>query len=335
MRRMEIDMKLWKIGRTVFVGVMMAGSLAAGPVSAAEILEPEAEKGEEIVKPEPMPEIRTLRGLAPVSLVDSGLLDYLSPQLVHDTGLVVVWGKAGETLALELAKACGSCEENKTEMVNLLLAETSAAEGLDMALGRQEVMSDFLVLVGPAFDPAQAQGLEIDEAMQAMASKRVPFASRGDGSAIHKREQALWRSIDRDVRDGKNSYVEVGQGMIPTLNVAAAMQAYTLTDTGSFLLWSASSATPLTVMVKNAPQLERKWSLVALDPKNCPANTPETVASLTQDIQTVAAWWQKPSTQKRIADYTREDRPMFRPALSTSEPEALEAPKPAPKAKKK
>lgn len=332
----------------VILGLSSAEVTLAAEAATSEAVQVDtAAQGQATPKPmpTPMPEIRTLRGMAPVSLLDSGLLDYLSPHMVHDTGIVVVWDKAGETLGIELAKICDTAKTNPENSnvknddssrsgISILLAETGTIAPLgNRALASQEVMSDFLVLVGPAFDPAQTQGLELDDAMKAIARKRVPFASRGDGSAIHKREKMLWAAIDRDVRDGKNGYVEVGQGMIPTLNVAAAMQGYVLTDTPSFLLWAASSATPLTVMVKNAPQLERKWSIVALDPTKCPSLLPdlmqEDTTQLAQDIQAVSDWWQKPATQKRISDYSREDRIIFRPALSTAEPE------PAPKAKKK
>jgi tungstate transport system substrate-binding protein len=56
------------------------------------------------------------------------------------------------------------------------------------------------------------------------------FASRGDDSGTNRMELRLWQTagIAPDKRAGW--YRDLGQGMGPTLNISAGLEAYTLTD---------------------------------------------------------------------------------------------------------
>lgn len=277
------------------------------------------------------PSLIVLRGLAPVSLASTGLLDYLAPWLTQETGLIVVWKTAGDTQTLARARACGG---------DILLTVTSDPEAPAVTsllqeghvLTRQEVMKDSYVLVGPTRDPAGIMGMDVPDALRALADGRAPFVSRGDASGTHRRELFLWKEAGRTVQDGKNGYQETGQGMIATLDAAAAAQAYTLTDRASFLTWSATRNNRLVVLAEDDPRLVRNWSMVSLNPALCPPADRDVplVAELPEDngtapgdessrrqvaVQRLMEWWIGPSAQKRIAEFAREGQTLFSPAL--------------------
>ena len=58
----------------------------------------------------------------------------------------------------------------------------------------------------------------------------APFASRGDDSGTNRMELRLWKSAGIQPDPHGGWYRDLGQGMGATLNIAAAMNAYTLTD---------------------------------------------------------------------------------------------------------
>jgi tungstate transport system substrate-binding protein len=98
-------------------------------------------------------------------------------------------------------------------------------------------MYNNFVIVGPLGDPADLRkGKDASSAFQLIANSHSIFISRGDDSGTHKRELALWQKsgLDPSVASG-DWYREVGKGMGATLNAAVAMNAYTLTDRGTWI----------------------------------------------------------------------------------------------------
>lgn len=133
----------------------------------------------------------------------------------------------------------------------------AAEEGLvasGVTGGRLLVMHNDFALVGPATDPAGLAGAaDLDAAMVALASGTAPFVSRGDDSGTHQRERALW--ADAGVGPGGTWYLETGQGMGGTLQIADERQGYTLADRATFLATQAEGAQRLVVVVED----DRSW----------------------------------------------------------------------------
>jgi tungstate transport system substrate-binding protein len=67
-----------------------------------------------------------------------------------------------------------------------------------------------------------------------MAAGNAPFVSRGDKSGTHAAELRFWQAAGVDPK-ASSGYKEAGSGMGPTLNMSAAMGAYTLADRGTWL----------------------------------------------------------------------------------------------------
>jgi len=74
--------------------------------------------------------------------------------------------------------------------------------------------------------------------------RRVTFVSRGDQSGTHTKEQDIWKqagyNYTSQIRGSGAWYVEAGQGMGATLQLADQKQGYTLSDLGTFLAYKGN-----------------------------------------------------------------------------------------------
>jgi tungstate transport system substrate-binding protein len=102
-----------------------------------------------------------------------------------------------------------------------------------MITGYRKIMFNDFVIVGPPGDPARISGAsDAADALRRIVENGALFASRGDRSGTHSREQDLWALAG--ARPRANHLVETGQGMGATLRVASERHAYTLTDRATF-----------------------------------------------------------------------------------------------------
>ena len=129
--------------------------------------------------------------------------------------------------------------------------------------------NDF-VIVGPAADPAGIKGnKDALDALTKIAAAKAPFASRGDDSGTHKAELALWQEAGVDVAGASGTwYRETGSGMGPTLNTAAGMDAYALTDRGTWL--SFDNRQNLEILVEGDPRLFNQYGIILVNPEKHP-----------------------------------------------------------------
>ena len=168
------------------------------------------------------------------STADTGLLDYLAPKILKDTGLDMRWIAVGTGKALEHGKNCD---------VDILMVHAPGAEKKFIAEGhgvsRTEFMFNDFVLVGPAKDPAKIKGRNAADSLKAVAAAGATFASRGDDSGTDKLEKGLWKHAGLAVPDKAAWYMQVGQGMMVTLRMAAERGAYTITDRGTWIAYDA------------------------------------------------------------------------------------------------
>ena len=157
----------------------------------------------------------------------SGLFAYLLPLFKTATGIEVRVVAVGTGQALQLG-ARGDADA-------LLVHDRPGEEQLVAAgdaVDRQDVMFNDFVIVGPKDDPARIGGLkDAKEALKRIAAAKAAFVSRGDDSGTHRLELRLWKALPLDVKAaGDGWYKELGTGMGPALNTAAAMNAYIVAD---------------------------------------------------------------------------------------------------------
>lgn len=163
------------------------------------------------------------------STQDSGLLDELIPLFEEESGVTV------KTIAVGTGQALAMAERGEADV---LLTHAPDAEEIlvksEDVINRKRVMYNDFVIVGPQSDPAESNESSPIAALQSIADSAVPFISRGDDSGTHKKEIELWEQASI-VPNTENWYIETGQGMGSTLQVAAEKGGYTLTDRATFL----------------------------------------------------------------------------------------------------
>jgi tungstate transport system substrate-binding protein len=107
------------------------------------------------------------------------------------------------------------------------------------------------------------------DAMGKIAGAEAPFASRGDDSGTQKAELALWDEAGIDVAGASGTwYRETGSGMGPTLNTAAGMDAYALTDRGTWLAFD--NRQNLEIAVEGDPRLFNQYGIILVSPEKHP-----------------------------------------------------------------
>jgi tungstate transport system substrate-binding protein len=247
------------------------------------------------------PDGRFITLASTTSTRNSGLLDAILPVFTEKTGIVVRVVAVGTGQALRLARRGDA---------DVLLVHDRASEEAFVAEGfgveRYGVMHNDFVVVGPSADPAEiAGGRDASAALARIAASGAPFASRGDDSGTHKGEMRLWRAAGVDPTGASGGwYRETGSGMGATLNTAAAMDAYTLSDRGTWL--SFRNRRGLAILVEGDPRLFNPYGVILVNPER----HPHVKAALGQ---TFIDWLLSAEGQGAIADFRIDGQTLFFP----------------------
>ena len=244
---------------------------------------------------------RSVRMLSTTSTENSGLLSYLLPIFESKTGIRVHVVAVGTGQALRGARNGDA---------DVLMVHDKASELKLIADGhgieRREVMYNDFVIVGPRDDPAKIGGTnDAISALQMIKKSGAVFVSRGDDSGTHKAERRLWRAAG--IAPGGRSdpwYREAGSGMGATLNIAAGMNAYTLTDRGTWL--SFRNRRDLEILVEGDPPLFNQYGIMLVNP----AKHPHVKA---KEARQLIDWITSPEGQRAIGKFTVEGRVLFIP----------------------
>ncbi len=163
------------------------------------------------------------------STENSGLFNSILPLFQDATDIQVRVVAVGTGQAFEIAR--------RGDADSLLVHDTAGEQRFidnGYATERADVMYNDFVLIGPANDPANIRSAQnVAEALAAIAEVKAPFASRGDDSGTNRAELRLWQNAG--VEPGGDWYRELGSGMGPTLNTAAAMDAYVMSDRATWV----------------------------------------------------------------------------------------------------
>lgn len=204
---------------------------------------------------------RSITVASTTSTEQSGLFGHLLPIFTRETGITVRVVALGTGQALDVGRRGDA---------DVVFVHDRAAELRFVAEGfgreRRHVMYNDFVVVGPAADPAGiAGGRDTVAALRRIAAARAPFISRGDRSGTHAAELRLWQASGVDPVSGRGQwYREVGQGMGPALNTAAAQNAYLLTDRGTWL--SFRNRQDLRIVVEGDARLFNQYGVMLVNP---------------------------------------------------------------------
>ncbi len=241
-----------------------------------------------------------LRLATTTSTENSGLLGYLLPAFEKHSGLAVHVIAVGTGQALRIARAGD---------VDVVMVHARPAEQRFVAEGhgvhRREIMYNDFVVVGPGNDPAKITGTDgVVKALQRIAASGSRFLSRGDDSGTHKKELALWETAG--VKPGGNWYLESGLGMGEVLQMASELDAYTLTDRGTWLAYRGHLE--LALLLQDDPPLFNPYGVIAVNPQRHPHVN---YAGATALID----WLASTQGQEMIARYTVDGQALFHPLL--------------------
>ena len=239
-----------------------------------------------------------LRLATTTSTANTGLMEYLLPEFQQQTGITVHLIAVGTGKALRLGREGD---------VDAVLVHAREAENAFIAAGhgvaRREVMYNDFVIVGPRSDPAGATTSEtVAEVLKKIYQTRHPFISRGDDSGTHKRELVLW-GMTNHVPAG-SWYREVGQGMGKTLQIANEMDAYTITDRGTWLAYQAEL--DIQLLFAGDPPLFNPYGIIAVNPeRHAHVNF--------NGAEQLINWITSASAQAMIAAFRVKGEPLFIP----------------------
>jgi tungstate transport system substrate-binding protein len=196
------------------------------------------------------------------STQDSGLLDVLVPLFEKQTGYSV------KTVSVGTGQALAQAAKGDADVVLVhapSLEKKYVSDG--KLLNRRLVMYNDFVIIGPKEDPAKIKSAKTAlAALKLIEQSKAPFVSRGDNSGTHNLEKTLWK--EAGITPKGDWYIEAGQGMGATLNIANERNAYTITDRGTLL--ALSKRVNLPILIEGDKALLNIYSVMEVNPANGP-----------------------------------------------------------------
>lgn len=234
------------------------------------------------------------------STQDSGLLDGLIPVFEQDSGYVV------KVIAVGTGKALTMGREGNADVL-LVHAPSAEKEFMDDGYGEERflIMHNDFVIVGPENDPAGVKGMSDPIAvMEKIATTESIWVSRGDDSGTNKKEKGFWEQVGLPPEGVW--FLESGQGMGATLQIASEKGAYTLTDRATFLFLMENLFSE--ILVERNESLLNVYHVMTVNPEMWEHVNNEGAKAL-------AAFLVSDKTQDMIRDYGTEQfgQPLFFP----------------------
>ena len=235
------------------------------------------------------------------SMDHSGLYDHLLPIYEKKAGV------SFRVVAVGTGQAIRNAMRGDADLLIVHHRESEerfVAEGY--GLRRDDLMYNEFMLIGPREDPAKvARAGSIEEALRRISLSGFTFVSRGDDSGTHKRELELWERAGVQVRPASGDwYWEAGAGMGPTLNTAAARNAYVLSDGAT---WAAfGNRQDLVALYRDGPLLHNQYGIIVVNPNRHPHVKEKQAKEFSE-------WLLSEEGQKAIATFKINGKQVFFP----------------------
>lgn len=237
------------------------------------------------------------------STQNSGLFDAILPIFTRHSGIEVRVVAVGTGAAIRLARNGDA---------DVLLVHHKTSEDKFVADGhglyRQALMYNDFVLIGSKYDPAdiRASG-DVSDALKRVMTARALFVSRGDDSGTHKREGELWHAAGLDPKQHSGTwYREIGAGMGAALNMAAAQNAYLLSDRSTWL--SFANRQNLALLFEGGESLRNVYGVIPL----AKSRHPHVKQAMAQKF---VRWLSSEPGQAAIAAYKIDGEQLFFPLV--------------------
>lgn len=292
--------KLLAIVLTIATAVSLSACSSPAPSAPAASPSPEAVSSPSPV-PVPAPANPKLLLATTTSTDDTGLLDYLQPLFLADTGYELSWTAVGTGDAIKK----GVDGEVDVILVHAKAKEedfVSAGDGVE----RFQVMYNDYIIVGPK-GGAIAKTKDIAVAFKQIQADSLTFISRGDNSGTHTKELGIWKAVGIEDYEKNKNYISAGAGMGDTLAMADEKGAYTLTDRGTWLAKQADFP-EMEVVCEADKNLLNQYGVIAVSPTKYPDLNNE-------GANTFIEWICSEKVQKLIGEFgvDKYGEPLFFP----------------------
>lgn len=240
-----------------------------------------------------------LRMATTTSTENSGLLYVLLPPFEKKFNVKV------DVIAVGTGKALKLGENGDVDIV-FVHAREEEDKFVQNGFGvnRRDVMYNDFVIVGPKDDLARVKGNNAVVAFLKIANKKYFFVSRGDESGTHKKEKKLWKLAGIKLKPQRKWYLEAGQGMGATLQIANEKKAYCLVDRGTYIAYE--DKIDLVILCEGDERLFNPYGIIAVNPLRHPhVNYTYAMALI--------GWVTSPEGQKIIGEFKKGGKVLFYP----------------------
>jgi tungstate transport system substrate-binding protein len=164
------------------------------------------------------------------STADTGLLDALIPMFKQKTGYEVKMISVGSGAAKQMGDR-GEADVMLLHAKDYELDSINSGNGINRTL----VMHNDFIIVGPPNDPVGIKGMSSSvDAFKKLAAAKALVLSRGTNSGTDLAESKIWAAAGINPV-GQSWYIQSGQTMGASLQVASEKGAYCLADRGTYL----------------------------------------------------------------------------------------------------
>ncbi|MBJ40883.1 MAG: sulfate transporter [Gammaproteobacteria bacterium] len=206
-----------------------------------------------------------IRILSTTSIRDSGLYEHILPYFEDKYKIKAHVIATGTAHAINNARQCNG---------DILITHAKNFENEFVRNGygllRSNLMYNDFVVVGPKSDPINTkESKKVTEVFSKIQDSKSNFVSRGDNSGTHLSEINIWKNPDLTQPDGiiDTWYLESGQGMGATLNIAVGLNAYTYSDRATWLKFSNKQGH--TILFDNDEIMKNQYGIVKINPNHC------------------------------------------------------------------
>ncbi len=232
---------------------------------------------------------------------NTGLLDYLQPLFLEETGIDLQWTAVGTGDAIQ---------KGMDGEVDIVLVHSKAKEEEFVASGfgveRFQVMYNDFIIIGPKDGPVAVTD-DIESVFKQVKDEELTFVSRGDNSGTHNKETGIWDKLGITDYESNPNYVSAGAGMGDTINMTDEKGGYCLTDRGTWLAKKADYP-DMDIICEGDANLLNQYGVIAVNPEKYPDLNNEAA-------NTFIEWICSPEVQELIGKFGVEEygEPLFFP----------------------
>ena len=230
---------------------------------------------------------------------DSGLYKYLLPNYPGYSNLQIKVIAVGTGQAIVNARNCDG---------DILIVHDKEKEEEFLKHGygirRHDLMYNDFVVIGPTKDSINIENSSsATEVFKTIHKEEHIFISRSDSSGTHSAEMKIWNNARLNPRMPSGKwYMETGQGMGPSLNIAISLNGYIFSDRSSWLRFNNKKSHK--ILYENPIELRNDYGMILVNPKRCPNNNYKAAKKLYE-------WLSSNDAAKLIMEYKLSGSSVF------------------------